>query len=346
MPRTRSLAFSELKIGLLTVFAIVIAAVVVFALSGQGGFFWQRYHLKVAFADVGGLKPGAPVRVAGVEVGAVESVGFEGARVEVTLRVSRAMQSRITMASRASVGSLGLLGERTVDITASSHGEPVADWGQVPETPTAGDLGVMTDSATQGLQEATKLLKELRNGQGTLGRLFTDETLYRDVRGLVTAADHVATALERGRGTVGRLVNDPEAYSRLEASLQNLEEVTRRLNAGEGSLGRLLHDDAFARSLTSATAGVDTLMTRVNRGEGTAGKLVTDPTLYTRVSDLAGQLDQLTSRLNEGKGSAGELLHDRQLYENMNGAAAELRGLIGEIRKNPKKYLNVKMSLF
>ena len=68
MPRTRSLAWSELKIGVLTIVAVTIAMLTVFLLTGQRGFFWQRYSLKTRFGNVAGLKAGSPVRVAGVEV--------------------------------------------------------------------------------------------------------------------------------------------------------------------------------------------------------------------------------------------------------------------------------------
>ena len=71
MPRTRSLAWSELKIGGLTIVAIVITALTIFLLTGSRGFFWQRYNLKTRFANVAGLKAGSPVRLAGVEVGLV-----------------------------------------------------------------------------------------------------------------------------------------------------------------------------------------------------------------------------------------------------------------------------------
>jgi phospholipid/cholesterol/gamma-HCH transport system substrate-binding protein len=54
----------------------------------------------------------------------------------------------------------------------------------------------------------------------------------------------------------------------------------------------------------------------------------------------------LTANLNQGTGTAGQLLHDKQLYDNMNAAASELRSLIGDIRKDPKKYLNVRVSIF
>ena len=61
MPRTRSLAWSELKIGLLTMTALVIAAVLVFTLTGAKGWFWQRYTLKTRFPNVAGLAAGSPV---------------------------------------------------------------------------------------------------------------------------------------------------------------------------------------------------------------------------------------------------------------------------------------------
>ena len=75
MPRTRSLAWSELKIGLLTITAIVIAAVLIMSLTGAKGWFWQRYMLKTRFPNVAGLAAGSPVRVAGVQVGLADQRG-------------------------------------------------------------------------------------------------------------------------------------------------------------------------------------------------------------------------------------------------------------------------------
>src|SRR5688500_20021065 len=92
MPRTRSLAWAELKIGLMTLFALGMATLLIFLLSGEGGFFWQRYSLKTVFTNVAGLKPGAPVRVAGMEVGSVTETSLIGDRVEVVMEVSKDKQ--------------------------------------------------------------------------------------------------------------------------------------------------------------------------------------------------------------------------------------------------------------
>jgi phospholipid/cholesterol/gamma-HCH transport system substrate-binding protein len=346
MPRTRSLAFSELKIGLLAVVALSFVAIVILMLSGAGGFFWQRYWLKTQFNDVPGLKPGAPVRVAGVEVGTVKGIDFAGDRVEVRFQISKAMRSRVTTRSVASLGSLSLLGQATIDITPSSDGAPVPEWGYVRSGTAPGQLADVATSASEGLQEATRLLREMREGRGTIGRLFSDEKLYQELDRFVSTAANVVDGLQRGRGTAGKLVNDPAVYESLRSSLTSLNEVLQTVNAGEGSLGRLVKDDRLARSLTSTSGNLEELSGRLNRGEGSAGKLLNDPELYNRLSATAARLEQLTARLGEGQGTAGQLLQDKQLYENMNGAASELRSLIAEIKKNPRKYLNVKVSVF
>ncbi len=61
---------------------------------------------------------------------------------------------------------------------------------------------------------------------------------------------------------------------------------------------------------------------------------------------MTTQFDQLVTKLNAGEGTAGQLLKDKQLYENMNAAVGDLRALIAAINKDPKKYLNVKVSIF
>ena len=78
----------------------------------------------------------------------------------------------------------------------------------------------------------------------------------------------------------------------------------------------------------------------------TVGKLMTDATLFNRLNSVTERFDQLVTKLNAGEGTAGQLLKDKQLYENMNKVTSELSALIEQITKNPKKYLNVKVSIF
>jgi phospholipid/cholesterol/gamma-HCH transport system substrate-binding protein len=346
MPRTRSLAWAELKIGALTVSAIVMASMLIFLLSGEGGFFWQRYAVKTIFPSVAGVKPGAPVRVAGVEVGSVTGVAFAGDQVEIVMQISRDMQSRVTSTSTAALGSVSLVGEPAIDITASSSGTPVPEWGYIPSGVAAGSITEVATRAGEGIQELTALLQDMRSGRGTVGQLLTDDSLYAELAAVVGAAEQVVANVGEGKGTLGRLANDPAAAQALEASLQNLEAVTARIRAGEGSLGKLLSDDTLVQSLSSTTTNLDSITGQISRGEGTAGKLINEPELYDRLNSMSERLDAVMTGLQEGDGTAGQLLHDRQLYDNMNGTMDELRQLVEDIRADPRRFLNIRVSLF
>lgn len=346
MPRTRSLAWSELKIGVLTIIAVAIAVLTIFLLTGSRGFFWQRYSLKTQFVSVAGLKAGSPVRVAGVEVGSVRSVDLVGDKVDVTIEVNKDMRQRITDRSTATLGSVSLLGESAVDITPASSGTPIPEWGYIPEHTNRGMLSTMAPEASEGIEQITKLVTDVRAGKGTVGKLMTDEQLYNEMQKFVASANEVTTTIRKGRGSVGRLLNDPSAAKALEGSLSNLEAMTQRINAGEGSLGKLLKDDEFAKALTGATSNFQALTDRMNKGQGTVGKLMTDDAMFKKMNALTDRLDLLVTRVNDGQGTVGLLLKDKQLYENMNGAVADFRLLLAEIRKDPKKYLNVKVSIF
>jgi phospholipid/cholesterol/gamma-HCH transport system substrate-binding protein len=346
MPRTRSLSWVELRIGVVTLVAIVITATAIFMLTGDRGFFWQRYNLKTRFTNVAGLRAGSPVRVAGFDVGTVKRIEFVGEEVDVTIQVNVSMRERITTESTAYLGSVSLLGESAVDINPSTSGTPIPEWGYIRQGGARGQIADVAEHATRGVQEITRLVEDLRGGKGTMGRLMTDDALYTELRRFVSTAGDLAESLKAGDGSLGRLINDPKTAESLEASLANIETMTRRINAGEGSLGQLITDDAFSKSLTSATANLDTLVGRLNRGEGTAGRLLTDDALVNRLTSVVERLDLLTERLNAGEGTAGQLLKDQQLYENMNGAVRDLRLLVADIRRDPRKYLNVRVSIF
>ncbi len=346
MPRTRTLAWSQLKIGILAVAAFTLATLLIFAVGGDAGLFSGRHYLKTRFPNAAGVQSGAVVRLAGVNVGAVEDVYFDGAVVEMVLRVRPDAMDKITTRSIAQVGSVSLLGEGAIDITASSEGERLDEWAYIASGRTPGQIADVAENASQTLAQATQLIEDVRAGKGTVGKLFTEDQLYKQLAGVVQATDKVIEAIEQGRGPAGTLINNREAARNLERALANLDTVTSGIASGKGTLGTLLNDDALARSLTATTDNLRTLSASLRAGEGTAGKLLTDAALYNRLDSVVQRLDTLVTGLNRGDGTAGRLLHDKQLYDNMNTAVNELRGLLADIRKDPKKYLNVKVSIF
>jgi phospholipid/cholesterol/gamma-HCH transport system substrate-binding protein len=346
MPRTRSLKWSELKIGIMAVVALLIAAALILALGGEGGFFWQRYSLKVKFSNAGGVQQGSPVRVAGVTVGAVKDMQFVGSEVEMLIELRDDMQERVRTTSRATIGAVSLLGEGAVDISASTTGQPIPEGGYVPSDPPPPQLADVTAQANKGIAEITLLMQDIRAGKGTVGKLMTDEQLYRDLNQFIGAARDVTAGLQTGKGTLGQLLNNPESARQLEASLKNLTAITDKINTGNGSLGQLMNDPTLAKNLNDVTANFSSLSAKMNKGEGTMGQLMNNDALYKRLDAVTTNLETLTAKLNKGEGTMGQLMNDKQLYDNLNKTVSEMQLLLTDIRKDPKKFLNLRMSIF
>jgi phospholipid/cholesterol/gamma-HCH transport system substrate-binding protein len=192
MPRPRSLAGAELKIGIVAARALALAATLIVAVGGAGGrVAWQRYQLKTRFVDVKGLKSGAVVRVAGVEVGKVSDVRLADAEVEVTLEVRKGNERRITTESRASIGSLSLLGEPVIDISPSVAGTAQGRRHHSFRTG-AGQLSDVADAARASLEQVNEILKKSGRGEARSEAVQRRPPLQRSDR------------LRHGRGRRGR----------------------------------------------------------------------------------------------------------------------------------------------
>jgi phospholipid/cholesterol/gamma-HCH transport system substrate-binding protein len=346
--RSRALTWTELRVGLVVILSLVIlAGTVLYIGSGGGVLFGRKYEVKVLMEDVGGLKPGAPVRVGGVEVGTVGEVSFsgQGDMIEVVMKLDRGVQPRVTTESRATLGALGLLGEKAVDIEASTRGTPVQDGGYLP--PGAKDpfkdLLSDTSGATTHLR---RILARMDAGEGLLGRALRDEELYVRMADVATRLQGVIARLESSSGPLGRMVNDRELSDRLAASVRGIETVVSRVEAGEGPLGVLTHDEQVARELRTVTANLGEVADRLREGKGTAGRLLQEDGLYQKLDSASARLESLTLRLERGEGTAGRLFQDPALYENLKAASEETRALIADIRRDPRKYLHMKVSLF
>jgi len=72
----------------------------------------------------------------------------------------------------------------------------------------------------------------------------------------------------------------------------------------------------------------------------------TTEALYNKINELLAKVDGTIDKLNSGQGTLGQLMVNPQLYETLNGATGELRGLLKDMRANPKKFLRIKLALF
>jgi phospholipid/cholesterol/gamma-HCH transport system substrate-binding protein len=348
MNRSKALTWTELRVGVVTIISLIVLAVtIVYVGSGGGSPFAKTYELKALMSDINGLKPGAPVRVGGLEVGTVKHVDFDqkGGMVQVTMKLARRVQPRVTTKSEANLGSLGLLGEKAVDITSSTEGAPIEDGGYISAAAEDPFKGLLTETS-ESTSHLNRILARMDAGEGTLGKALRDEELYNRMVDVGVRLQAVMNKLESPTGPLGRLVNDTEMSRQLSSSVKGIEAVVNRVEQGKGPLGALSKDEQLVADLKSLTANLSEVAGKLQRGEGSAGKLLHDDALFRRLDSVSNRLDTLVGRIESGEGSAGKLIRDPDFYNNMNGAAEDLRKLIADIRKDPQRYLRVKVSLF
>jgi len=381
MPRsTKSVSLSQLRVGIFVLIAIGVLIFLILNASGDINPFSRKLRLKARFVDANGLREGSEVRLAGVRVGKVDKIILlepsqvpSAPRVEAQMVIDstidgRPAGERIRSDSTAQQGSPSLLGnEMLINITpGTSNGQPVQDGAILPSS----SSNTVNDFATSGTDLAQRLSKlsdeisgivqNVKKGEGTVGRLFSDEALYNNLNAAVRETQDVMTAIRSGNGTAGRFINDPELYNNANQITMELKAIADDLRAGRGTAGKFLTDDELyvrinrtADRLDKSVDQINLLIADINAGHGTLGKLIRDEQIYNdartaiaRFNNTAARIDNVVANAQRGEGTVGKLLTDESLYNNVNNLSSEGVKMIYDFRQNPKKYLTIKFQLF
>ena len=358
MPQRKQLLWSQLKVGLLTVTSLIILTVGIFLISGQTGFFTKTVTIRTLAPDAAGLKTGAPVRFTGIDVGTVRKIQISGIpessqAVEIVMDVVRDYQKQIHIDSEAFLVAEGLLGERYINIAKGTPSSPsVAPGATVPFHATAefselvGGSRDLLDNMNVLTSRVNGIVGKVESGEGTIGKLIQDETLYNRLDSTVNAAQQFVSDVSSGKGSIGRLVQSDELYQHVDSVVTKLQQVADQLQNGDGTVPRLIRDPALYQKADQLLARGNELVDNVNQGKGTLGKLAQDEELYKRINSAAGNADSVLANLQKGEGSLGRLLHDPVLYENLNNTSLEVRELLVDFRHNPKKFLTIQLRIF
>ncbi|HUJ94468.1 MAG TPA: MlaD family protein [Terriglobales bacterium] len=357
MPSQKQLQWSQLKVGITVLVACITLAVLIFLMSGTGGFWSHKIILKSYFDDASGLKAGAPVRLAGVDIGNVKSVRVVPDKpltpVEVTMKVSTTFHYALRKDSVTLLSTAGVLGETYIDIDSSTAklGE-VQDGDTLPskEVP---DFSDMVRSGQSTLQNMDALLKRLdrivafvESGQGSVGKAIYDPALYNRLNATVSEFQGLVNEVAKGNGTLGKLFVDDELYRKADATIDKINGMVDDLNAGKGTAGKFLKDPALYDNANATVGNVKRLTENINAGKGALGKLTNDEEFANKLQNTMDKISAITDRLDAGQGSAGKFLQDPSFFNNSNQLLIETRNLVTAIRQNPKKYLTIRLKIF
>jgi phospholipid/cholesterol/gamma-HCH transport system substrate-binding protein len=296
----------ETRLGLFFALAFV-AVLVLLEMAGGLDFFRPGVEIRARFTAINELQVGAPVKLAGVQVGDVRRIAIEDGRVSVTMRVRP--DARVRTDSRATIRFAGLMGQNYIALSFGTPAAPEVTAGTELEAETLPDLGQIMaklDSAANSVGNITNLFGG-DNFQNLLGP-FTD--FLKDNSPRLTAIlgniQVISKQIADGKGTVGMLVNDDRLYGAALETVTNMSTVATEIQA--------LSVDAKA-----AVAEARKIVTDVGAGQGTLGKLTRDEALYRETADAMKNLREILEKINGGQGLAGKVVNDENFFKNVKG---------------------------
>jgi phospholipid/cholesterol/gamma-HCH transport system substrate-binding protein len=357
VPSQKQLKWSQLRVGLTVLAASITLAVLIFLMSGTGGWFTHKIALRSYFDNAGGLREGAPVRLAGVDIGNVTGIRIVNGKpmtpVEVMMKVNTKYSFNLRKDSVTLLSTAGILGETYVDVDSTTAKGPPATDG---DTLAARDQPQIEDvvRASQGtLQNMDALLKRvdrimsfIESGQGSIGKVIYDPALYNQLNATVTEFKGLVDDIQSGKGSIGPLITSDEAYKKVMAAIDKVNAMIDDLQQGKGSAGKLLKDPELYDNVNKTVANVRQLTDDINAGKGAIGMMTHDQEFAAKLHETINNLEALSARLEKGEGTAGMLFKDPALYNNSNQMLVETRELVKSIRENPKKYLTFHVKVF
>jgi phospholipid/cholesterol/gamma-HCH transport system substrate-binding protein len=361
MPSQQEVRWSQLKVGLIVLIATVVLVTLLFLMTSSAGLGILSHKLTITtyFENSAGLKPGAAVNLQGVTIGTVKTVTVIASPerkltpVRVVMKLNEKYSDELKKDSKASLTTIGVLGDTVVDINSQfAVGPPLQDGDELKtlETPSLTDVVKASQGTIESLNvilaKMNTIVDNLQSGKGSIGQLINNPDLYNKLNGTVDELHKLTVNLNNGKGTIGKLVSDDSLYTRLNETTAKLDNIASELDSGKGTAGKLLKDSSLYDNLNSTLKHANSLMAEADAGRGSLGLLVKDPQFRKKIDDTLTQVDHLVTGINEGHGTLGKLATEDTLHTNMNNLLTNSSDLVTAIRQNPKKYLTIRLKIF
>ena len=325
MKRSVRITWDQLRVGALILAGLGISAAAILTLGQSTNLFAARYRLVSFLPSASGLVQGGQVTVAGQLAGVIDEIEFLPVDADTTrnLRIvvalDKALSNQIRRDSRAKIKTLGLLGDKVLDIVPGTPAHPPLQEGDTLLVAPAVDYEALLAQASDVMGDVVFVTKDLRrvtaqiaDGEGTLGQLLTNRELYDQLNSTLARASTLMARLQNPNGSFGRMIDDPALYSNSVRVLASLDSTLSAINSEDGTLGRLMRDDSLYVSLVGTVEGANVMLRQLTTGEGTASRLLNDPRLY----------DELVK------------------------SVTDLNAILADIRRDPRRYTRGLIEIF
>jgi phospholipid/cholesterol/gamma-HCH transport system substrate-binding protein len=332
----------QLKVGIFVIFGLVLMMAAVFLIGDTRGLWQAKVGYRTAFDDVAGLKPGAPVRMGGIDIGSVTGLGHSNnasdARAFVSMNINRKETARIKTDTVAHVVNKGLLGDKMIELTIGSNDSPLLDSSTLIPSEEPSDV---LASANRVAAETEKAIHKLVPLAQELG----DPKFAADIKGSAADIHALLDSVVHGDGTMHRLFYDRtqadqldqllthlnSTATHLDAQLADLQDVTTHLREGPGIAHALVYDGEMSKSAAGTMQELHQDLQAIREGNGIAHALLygdsSSQRVMSNVNAMSDDLRAIVAGLRQGKGTLGALLVDPTVYEDIKSA-------VGNVERN------------
>lgn len=296
----------ETKLGIFVFLAILAAWAIVETLGGVD-LFHKGYHVNALFDTAQDLKVGDSVKMAGVEIGRVEKISLANAKVNVLMKLHP--DAVVKTDSKAVIKFTGLMGQNYVAVSFGSPDAPNAVENTTLETEEQPDLNAIMaklDNAATGVQNLTKSFTPdtINNLMGPLVDFVKQNS--QPLTATIANIKNVSSQIAAGQGTIGKLIYDETLYNsalttvtNLQGAIAQIRGVVTNVSSGQGTIGKLMTDDALYNSTESSMTNLNQILQKINQGQGTVGKLVNDQEFYKNAKLSLQKLDKAADGLED-----------------------------------------------
>jgi len=332
----------ETKVGLFVGAGILMLAATVFTIGDNKQTWAAKVPFVAAFKDVEGLKAGAPVKLGGVDIGLVTSVGYgkesTDTLIYVKVDIKKTESVRIRQGTKASVAMMGMLGDKMLVLKVDN---PAA-----PEIPPGGRLG--TDEGEDIIAKATAAIGKVSDRLDEIGALtkpLSDPKFVANLQGIVANLNDITTAVAKNDSAVHRLLMDPREGERIDVALANVDTATLRLasmlgsmqdvadhvRSGPGMAHAAIYDSEMSKNAAATLDEIHQDLTAIRTGNGLAHSVVfgdeNTRNVLANANAMSEDLRSIVAEMKAGKGTLGGLLVDPTIYE-------DLKSAVGNVERN------------
>jgi phospholipid/cholesterol/gamma-HCH transport system substrate-binding protein len=313
-------------------FVGVVVLLVILTLTGatlwvkQTDIGERRSKVVARFRDVGNARVGNAVVIRGVRAGTIEAIELaRGGWVHVRMNLERSMQLPGTPVVLLNESSL--FGEWQATITQRSalpHDETVQ--AQIAES--SGGDDVLPGATLPDIAKLTAVAGQIA---GDVANVAGRRSSIRNFADLSTTLSHTVSAHAGDLDTLSRGLQS--AVSSLNRTALSAAQIAARVDSSSttGEIRQIVDDMAHAAAeLRRGSAQIRLMSEQLSRTQGRLDSFLTNG-------------DSVLVKLNSGQGSLGLLLNDPSLYRNSDSLLTQLRGLVTEVRTNPKKFVSVRI---